>query len=533
MFQYPDAVTLRSGDNAPVLYGRVFVDGVTQGAGGGAGISAEVGFGPAGDAPSAQSWTWTGATYARDVDGLISGDQANDEYEATVSAPPTGTWVMAYRFSLTGGASWRYCDLAGPTSSAEVLSSGADLQVAALTVDYCELNRPNSANVETGVASAPFHGRVYVEGRTPGDGAATGIRGQVGHGLETDDPATWTWVDATYTADVDGLVPNDKANDEYTGSVTVDTEGTYRVGYRFSVDDGANWTLCDLDGSANGFSATSGATLEATSPTPTISVCRYEGPDSIVLHEGNGTPAITGRVTVPNLTEGAGPGAGVLAQVGYGPLFSSPEDNTWIWQDATYAGDADLSATADADEYTTTLTAPARGAYALAYRFSVDGGVSWMTCDRDGSLNGYAVDQSGVMETRKPVEWCNLQYPPTTTTTVGAMSENIYGQVSVDGLTDANDQAPDVIAELGHGPVGVAPSDAAWQWAATGYNAFHVSEADEYVGQFNVGVSGQFNYTFRYSTDDGQTWCYGTLLDPRDPPACSGEECSYGLLTVQ
>ena len=39
------------------------------------------------------------------------------------------------------------------------------------------------------------------------------------------------------------------------GVVAVPNTGIYDVAGRFSLDDGISWTYCDLDGSANGYSA--------------------------------------------------------------------------------------------------------------------------------------------------------------------------------------------------------------------------------------------------------------------------------------
>ncbi|MDZ7896237.1 MAG: hypothetical protein U5M50_15490, partial [Sphingobium sp.] len=51
------------------------------------------------------------------------------------------------------------------------------------------------------------------------------------------------------------------------------------------------------------------------------------------------------------------------------------------------------------DSYQGTLDVPAPGSYDLAYRFSRDGGSTWLYCDRDagegsdGSENGYQVER--------------------------------------------------------------------------------------------------------------------------------------------
>jgi len=103
-----------------LIYSRVWVSGVTPGDGQGAGVSAELGYGPAGTSPLHDlSWQWTAATYNLSVDGPSPGDLANDEYMASITPTASGSFDYAYRFSTDGGANWLYCDLNGATSWAE------------------------------------------------------------------------------------------------------------------------------------------------------------------------------------------------------------------------------------------------------------------------------------------------------------------------------------------------------------------------------------------------------------------------------
>jgi hypothetical protein len=85
----------------------VFVAGVTDGPGAGAGLLAGLGFGPASTSPVTQpGWLWTEAVYNVDVG-------ANDEYRASLVVDETGAFSYAYRFSRDGGVRWLYCDLSG------------------------------------------------------------------------------------------------------------------------------------------------------------------------------------------------------------------------------------------------------------------------------------------------------------------------------------------------------------------------------------------------------------------------------------
>lgn len=108
--QWPEVATGRPYAPSEAIYGRVWVDGVTSGPGPGAGVLAEVGFGPSGSAPdTAAGWIWYAAHHNTDVDGLLAGDLANDEFTGTVFPYAAGSYELAYRFSLDRGTTWKTC----------------------------------------------------------------------------------------------------------------------------------------------------------------------------------------------------------------------------------------------------------------------------------------------------------------------------------------------------------------------------------------------------------------------------------------
>lgn len=102
--QWPPTVNGQRFADSDAIYGRVWVAGVTPGAGQGPGVLAEVGFGAAG-----QPWIWYGAHYNVDADGLAAGDRANDEYMGRVFPYASGTYDVAYRFSSDGARTWSTC----------------------------------------------------------------------------------------------------------------------------------------------------------------------------------------------------------------------------------------------------------------------------------------------------------------------------------------------------------------------------------------------------------------------------------------
>jgi parallel beta-helix repeat protein len=130
-----------------------------------------------------------------------------------------------------------------------------------------------------------------------------------------------------------------------------------------------------------------------------VNWCQLISPDSINMDVGDTTQTILGQVYEPGITPGAGQGAGITAQVGYGSNNSEPCGTAWNWTAASYVQDVGNN-----DEYGGTLTVSRSGTYDFAYRFSMDSGTTWVYADLDGnntgggSSNGYTSDQAGHLQ---------------------------------------------------------------------------------------------------------------------------------------
>ncbi len=108
--QFPTATTTETGVQTEWIYGQVWLDGVTTPPGQGAGITAELGYGPAGTSPAGNpAWTWVSADYNVDVVN-------NDEYRARLTPALPGTYDYAYRYNYNGGGDWLYTDTGGSSS---------------------------------------------------------------------------------------------------------------------------------------------------------------------------------------------------------------------------------------------------------------------------------------------------------------------------------------------------------------------------------------------------------------------------------
>jgi hypothetical protein len=393
ILQGPAAAQARPNEPSPPFFGRVFIEGVTDAPGEGAGVRAELGVGPMGVSPTRMDWTWTRATYDADAPGPDGSPHGSDEYQATLTVAAPGLYDVAYRFSIDEGAHWVYCDRDGSSNGYSSAQAGALTVAVTADIDGCWYDGPSAENVVLGDSTPPLHGRVVVAGVTDGAGQGAGIRAALGFGPTTAAPSSsaWTWQEALYAGDADGLVAGDLAADVYSAALTPVLPGTFAVVYRFTRDDGQTWAYCDLDGLGNGFDL--GQAGRLTVSALSIGDCSLDRPAAATVAPGAGA-SFYGRVFVAGRTPGMGRGANVVGQVGVGTMGSSP--SSWTWTDATYAGDVDGPTPGDLqrDEYLGIVTVGAAGTYRVAFRFSVDGGQSFTLCDLDGASNGFDVGEA-------------------------------------------------------------------------------------------------------------------------------------------
>ncbi len=131
------------------------------------------------------------------------------------------------------------------------------------------------------------------------------------------------------------------------------------------------------------------------------------------------------------------------------------------------------------------------------------------------------------------LQFCNLQFPAQTTTSVGVASEVIYGRVYHAGLTEAAGPHAAVLAELGYGPFGTDPRNSnAWVWSAATYNVQSGND-DEYQGTLTADRAGSYAYTFRFSIDDGLTHTYADSDGAGTDPGLDFDPALPGTLTAQ
>lgn len=137
----------------------------------------------------------------------------------------------------------------------------------ALEADYCNVQSPLSLTIAAGGTTGAIFGRVFEAGVTPTGGAQPNVRAQLGWGTPTTNPQynpTWTWTNATFNVQVGN-------DDEYQASFTAPSSGSYRYVYRYSVDSGVSWTVCDKNAGDFGAGSNVGLTFEfADMPVLTV-----------------------------------------------------------------------------------------------------------------------------------------------------------------------------------------------------------------------------------------------------------------------
>lgn len=402
----------------------------------------------------------------------------------------------------------------------------------AVNITWCQLHRPQSVTTLTQVATPLIYGWVYAEGVTDLSGRGPGVNGQVGYGPVGSDPdasALWTWVSAVFAGDASAIY------DEYVASLTLPTAGTYDVAYRFS--GGTGWLYCDRDSSENGYQPEQAMPLTVTAGTdPMPDWCSLIAPLTLSATVGVATGPVTGQVFAAGVTEGAGHGESIEAELGFGPPGTHPGlDPGWQFTAGAYLGDVGNN-----DEYSASLTASGPGSFDYAWRFRLGTG-PWLYCDGNGSDDGYSASYAGDLtvtgQSTQAVDWCNLQHPPATTAEEGSPTELIFGRVFVQGITSGHGQGMGVQAEVGYGEVGSDPAThGSWQWTPATYNLSVDGlisgdlANDEYMATFTVPTAGAYDYAYRFSADGGTTWLHCDLDGAEAPSEYSPAQA--GALTV-
>jgi hypothetical protein len=493
--QFPTTLTSYEGRPTGLVYGQVFAPGVTTiaaDAGAPTGLEAQLGLGPTmvdpAGADGGGGWSWVPAAFNVPVAG------GGVEYQARLTGPAPGMYAYVYRVRYQGGA-WAYCDADGLANGYQFAQQGA-LTALPLDVDECVVETATSTAMPNTAIDQPYLARVRVPTITDDAGVGAGVVAQIGYGAPNTTPSAWTtWTTATYDSDTQGTF------DRYRGSfIAPATGGTSEVAFRFQVGS-RPFVYCDRDGRANGYSSAQAATLTVSSAT-VVTACQLLMPSAFML--ASGSPLTVSVSLAGTGTAAAGAASGFRVQVGMGARDNASTSGLWGWADAAYVNDVSAR-----DVYALTFAPSYTGDRAVSARVSANGGTSWTYCDLNGSdVNGYEVSQQyDVTVTRhETIQFCKTQFPFSASVDAGVT--RIFGQVFQAGLTP--DAGAPIRAEFGTGNRNAEPG-LAWGWSAAPFSGFGLppnQNNNEYAVDYRPD-GGAANYAFRFTLNDGGTWCYG------------------------
>ncbi len=123
-----------------------------------------------------------------------------------------------------------------------------------------------------------------------------------------------------------------------------------------------------------------------TYEVPQVDWAALQWPLSMTLDADETSPLVFAQVYEPLVTEAAGCGPGITAQLGYGPQGTSPADDpgAWFWVDADC--NSDCGTCGNNDEYQATFAISLAGQYSYAYRFSMDTETTWVYAEGIGTV---------------------------------------------------------------------------------------------------------------------------------------------------
>ena len=393
--------------------------------------------------------------------------------------------------------------------------AGAFTYLATSTTPITEaiLQNPADSTDASGAAMVSVNvvAHVQVPTITNGTGQGVGVRAQVGFATSpaaTPIASDFSWTDAMYGGDVDGPAAGDKLRDSYSGAVSLPAptgaQVIYFVAARFSVDNGATWTIADRDGSANGVLTTQLAKVTVT--LASVQWCKLggavvEAPPIVLLSGAGPGPTIYGQVFKTAVTPPVGAGAGIKGALGYGTGGTDP--STWTWVSATFNTDKGMN-----DEYQATLPNPgAAGSYRFAFRFNHNDG-QWSYCDADGlATNGFTEAQTGTLTVVS--QTCRLGTVSSSALLSGSPLA-VAARTLIAGVSGNPGASPNLRMQIGVGPQGSnASASPLWGWKDAAFSA-DVAGEDEFTATVYPAYTGNRSVSARASLD-GITWAYCDL----------------------
>jgi len=278
---------------------------------------------------------------------------------------------------------------------------------------------------------------------------------------------------------------NDYVELHNRGTAAMDING---MSIQYASATGTTWTVVDLSGvvPAGGFYLVqlgSGGTNGSPLPAPDLSV-------DVDISATTGKLALVSSGTA--LAGSCPTGTEILDFIGYGASADCNEGGANA--PAASAGTADLR-----------LLNGCLDTNANATDFVAGTGTPRNTASPASGCACVALNES---DTPAEADYCVVQFPSSLVIPPGASTGMIYGQIYESGVTEPPGAPPDVLAQLGYGPVTANPQyQAGWTWYPASYNV-QSGNNDEYMAQFTPAGVGSYRYVYRFSRDSGLSWTY-------------------------
>ena len=234
----------------------------------------------------------TDATFTSMVSGY---DNLYISGQSTSSLNVTGlSSNTTYYYRVRGASQYSVGEFAGGNSASQNLTT-----TSSYTIGWANLQYPTANTSVSEGTSVDYYGRVYSAGITDSPGEGTLIDAWVGYSTTNSDPSTWTnWVAASYFTD-DGA-----NNDEYKGTLTGLTPGTYYVAYRYRIGSGSY----TYGGKNNNIWASTSDNAQLTITSLLVTWGNLQYPASGTITQG-GAFNVYGQVYQGGITDSAGQGA--------------------------------------------------------------------------------------------------------------------------------------------------------------------------------------------------------------------------------
>lgn len=359
--QSPATASINEGSTVAV-YGQVYEPTITEAAGQGAGVTAELGYSTTNTNPNTWS-NWSSATFNTQVGN-------NDEFVANLGSGLTpGTYYYAYRYKINTGA-YLYAGTGGLWSN----NSGV-LTVNSNVVDAGQVT-VSPASVPEGTSSTATV-EIYEPGLTDTTYNAANQTVEFAYVSGTDsNPSTWSALLWTST----GVTQSDAGNnDRYSFTLPNNLAlGTYYIAARVKKAGSTEWRYLG----SNWVTWSSSASLSVVSNK--VDWANIQSPISGTILIG--TPyTVFSQVYEPGVTGDANAHAGITAWIGYNTANVAPTAGGWTWIAATR--NTSFSNTSN-DEYSAEIgTGRSAGTYYYVARYQKSGSTEYFYGGHAGAPN--------------------------------------------------------------------------------------------------------------------------------------------------